>query len=137
MKKILSFTGLALILALIMIPCFSIGEAEVAEVAAEIIASEIPVEPVSWDQLATVGGTALITMLIVQYTKMPLDKIWKIPTRIIVFLISFITMLLATYFTKGLDLNNALLTIFNALIAALAAMGGYEMTFAKVEKKNS
>ena len=132
MKKIFA----CLILLLILIPCVVLAEAEIAEVAAEIVTSEIPVEPVTWDQLATVAGTALITMLIVQYTKMPLDKVWKIPTRIIVFLISLITMLTATYFTKGLEWSNALLTVFNALIAALAAMGGYEMTFAKIEKKN-
>ena len=133
MKKIFA----CLILLLILIPCVVLAEAEIAEVAAEIVASEIPMEPVTWDQLATVAGTALITMLIVQYTKMPLDKVWKIPTRIIVFLIALITMLTATYFTKGLEWSNALLTVFNALIAALAAMGGYEMTFAKIEKKNS
>ena len=132
MKKIFA----CLILLLILIPCVVLAEAEIAEVAAEIVTSEIPVEPVTWDQLATVAGTALITMLIVQYTKMPLDKVWKIPTRIIVFLISLITMLTATYFTNGLEWSNALLTVFNALIAALAAMGGYEMTFAKIEKKN-
>ena len=131
MKKIFA----CLILLLILIPCVVLAEAEVAEVAAEIVASEIPVEPVTWDQLATVAGTALITMLIVQYTKMPLDRVWKIPTRIIVFLIAFITMLAATYFKDGLTWSTALLTIFNSLIAALAAMGGYEMTFAKIEKK--
>lgn len=131
MKKFFAF----LILILILIPGVILAEAEIAEITGGVIGSEIPTEPVTWDQLATVAGTALITMLIVQYTKMPLDRVWKIPTRIIVFLIAFITMLAATYFKDGLTWSTALLTVFNSLIAALAAMGGYEMTFAKIEKK--
>ena len=46
-------------------------------------------------------------------------------------------MLLATYFTQGLTWNTALLTVLNAVVAALTAMGGYELTFAKIEKKKA
>lgn len=96
---------------------------------------EIPTEPFTWEQLATIAGAALATMLIVQLLKLPLDKVWKIPTRIIVFLIAAVVMLLATYFTQGLTWSTALLTLMNAVVAALTAMGGYELTFAKLEKK--
>ena len=41
--------------------------------------------------------------------------------------------LLATVFTVGLNVETALLTAVNAVIVALAAMGTYEITFAKVE----
>lgn len=99
------------------------------------LAEGVPTEPFSWEQLATIGGAALATMLIVQLLKLPLDRVWKIPTRIIVFLISLIILLLATYFTQGLSAQNALLTVFNAVIVALTAMGGYELTFAKIENK--
>ena len=87
----------------------------------------------TWEQLATIAGAATATLLIVQLLKLPLDKVWKIPTRIIVFLIAAIVMLLATYFTQGLSWNTALLTILNAVIAALTAMGAYELTFKKIE----
>ena len=124
-KKVLFVIGL-------LFPACAVAE-ELAEVAVEIVASEIPTTPVTWAQLATIGGAAMATMLIVQLLKLPLDKVWKIPTRIIVFLIAAIVMLLATYFTQGLSWNTALLTILNAVIAALTAMGAYELTFKKIE----
>ena len=129
MKKIIVF----LLLALMMLPAMAGAEALV-EVATEVVASEIPTQPVTWEQLATIGGAALATLLIVQLLKLPLDKVWKIPTRIVVFFIAFVVLILATYFTQGLSWNDALLTVINAVIVALTAMGAYELTFAKLEK---
>ena len=129
MKKIIVF----LLLAFLMLPAMAGAEALV-EVATEVVASEIPTQPVTWDQLATIGGAALATLLIVQLLKLPLDKVWKIPTRIVVFFIAFVVLILATYFTQGLSWNDALLTVINAVIVALTAMGAYELTFAKLEK---
>ena len=122
------------LLFLFLLPGAAFAEALV-EVATEVIASEIPTNPVSWDQLATIGGAAMATMLIVQLLKLPLDKVWKIPTRIIVFVIAFIILILATYFTQGLAWDTAILTIINAVIVALTAMGGYELTFKKIEDR--
>lgn len=125
-------------LVLIMIfPAVVIAEEVAVEIAASVVESEIPTQPFSWEQLATIAGAALATMLIVQLLKLPLDKVWKIPTRIIVFLIAAVVMLLATYFTQGLTWNTALLTILNAVVAALTAMGGYELTFAKLDAKRA
>lgn len=121
-----------ILFALLLLPAAAIAEALV-EVATEVVASEIPTNPVSWEQLATIGGAAMATMLIVQLLKLPLDKVWKIPTRIIVFIIAAIVLMLATYFTQGLTWNTALLTIINAVIVALTSMGGYELTFKKIE----
>ena len=131
MKKRIGF----FLLFLLLIPVAAMAEALV-EVATEVVASEIPTQPVTWEQLATIGGAAMATLLIVQLLKLPLDKVWKIPTRIIVFLIAAIILTLATYFTQGLTADTAILTIINAVIVALTAMGGYELTFAKIEKKN-
>lgn len=131
MKKIFA----CLLLVFLLLPVIAFAEAEIAEVVTEVVASEIPTTPVTWDQLSTIAGAAMATMLLVQLLKLPLDRIWKIPTRIIVFLISFIIMLLATHFTTGLTWSNAVLTLFNAVIAALTAMGGYELSFAKLEAK--
>ena len=94
---------------LLLFPALAAAEALV-EVATEVVAAEIPTQPVTWEQLATIGGAALATMLIVQLLKLPLDKVWKIPTRIIVFVIAFVVLILATYFTEGLSWNTALLT---------------------------
>lgn len=137
MKKV--FVWLILVLFLLTAGIVAKGAAmaeEIAvEVAASVIESELPTQPFSWEQLATIAGAALATMLIVQLLKLPIDKVWKIPTRIIVFLIAACVMLLATYFTQGLSWNTALLTLLNAVIAALTAMGGYELTFAKLDAK--
>ena len=119
----------------LLLPSMAMAEA-LEEVAIEVVASELPTNPVSWEQLATIGGAAMATMLIVQLLKLPLDKVWKIPTRIIVFIIAAIILTLATYFTKGLTWNMALLTLINAVIVALTAMGGYELTFKKLEDKS-
>ena len=130
MKKIIALV----ILILFLLPVVAMAEA-IVEVATEIVAAEIPTQPVTWAQLATIGGAAMATMLIVQLLKLPLDKVWKIPTRIIVFLIAAIVLILATYFTQGLTWDTALLTVINAVIVALTAMGGYELTFHKLEEK--
>lgn len=122
MKKVLLCFLLLLTLMLICSVAFAEGE--------------LPTEPFTWEYLATIAGATLATILIVQLLKLPLDRVWKIPTRIIVFLIAAIVLLLATYFTVGLTAQNALLTIINAVIVALAAMGGYELSFAKIEKKS-
>lgn len=131
MKKLFAF----FLLFILILPVAVIAEEVALEVVASVAETELPTNPFSWEQLATISGAALATMLIVQLLKLPLDKVWKIPTRIIVFLIAAIVMLLATYFTKGLSADTAILTILNAVIAALTAMGGYELTFAKIEKK--
>lgn len=96
---------------------------------------ELPTDPFSWDQLATIAGATLATLLIVQLLKLPLDKVWKLPTRIVAYAIALIILLLATMFTTGLSVENAALSVINAVIVALAAMGAYEVTFAKHQKQ--
>ena len=92
---------------------------------------ELPTEPFTWEYLVTILGATAATLIVVQVLKLPLDKVWKIPTRIIVYFISLIILETATYFTAGLDLSSALLNVLNAGIVALAAMGAYELTFRK------
>ena len=98
---------------------------------------ELPTDPFSWEQLATIAGATMATLLIVELLKLPFDKVWKIPTRIIVYVIALIVLILATYFTQGLTPNTALLTAINAIIVALSAMGAYELTFHKLEEKRA
>lgn len=104
---------------------------------AALAEGELPTDPFSWEQLATIAGATLATLLIVELLKLPFDKVWKIPTRIIVYLIALIVLILATYFTQGLTPNTALLTAINAIIVALSAMGAYELTFHKLEEKRA
>ena len=120
MKKILLFM---LTLFVLLLPVVALAE------------GELPTDPFTWEQLVTIAGATLAVLLIVQLFKFPLDKIWKIPTRIVVYFISLIVIELATYFTSGLNASSAILNIFNAFIIALAAMGAYELTFRKMDDK--
>ena len=116
MKKL--FIALLVALFAVML-CSSVALAE----------GELPAEPFTWQYIATIAGATAATLRIVQLLKLPLDKIWKIPTRVWVYIIALALMLAATTFTSGLDLQTGLLTAVNAVIVALAAMGAYEMTF--------
>lgn len=119
MKKLIC----CLILLLTMIMISSVALAE----------GELPTDPFTWEALATIAGATMATLLIVQLLKLPLDRIWKIPTRIVAYVIALAIMILATYFTGGLTWSSAALAAINAVIVALAAMGAYEMTFRKLK----
>ena len=120
MKKLL----LCLVLFMAMLLTCSVALAE----------GELPTEPFTWEQLATIAGATLATLLVVQLLKLPLDKVWKIPTRLVAYVIALAVMILATHFTTGLTWDNAILAAVNAVIVALAAMGSYELTFAKINR---
>lgn len=87
-----------------------------------------------WAQLATIAGATAATLLIVQFIKLPLDKVWKVPTRAVVYSIALLIMIFAQTFTEGLEVSQVPLLAINAFVVALAAMGGYELTFAKNKK---
>ena len=90
-------------------------------------------EPFTWQYLATVGGAAAFTLIVVQFIKAPLDKVWRIPTRFLAYIIALATMLAATALTTGLNIDSVLLAAVNAILAATSAYGMYEVTFAKLE----
>lgn len=142
MKKLICFLAVVFI-AMLMIGTFAFAEeplipvAEPAAPAAVSLVETAPLtaDPFDWSQLATIAGATLATLLIVQLLKFPLDKVWKIPTRIVVYVIALIIMVAATHFTSGLTGDRIGLAAVNAVIVALAAMGSYELTFAKLEAK--
>ncbi|MGX8705596.1 MAG: hypothetical protein ACSW8J_03360 [bacterium] len=84
--------------------------------------------------MAAIGGATAVTLLIVQFLKVPLDKVWKIPTRLFVYIIAFIILTVATAFTATLSPNTFLLCVLNAFIVALTAYGAYEVSFAKLDR---
>ena len=134
MKKLLSLVLLLLAVTLFAFPVSALAE-DAADATTGITASEAgtPAEPFTWQYLASIAGAAAFTLLVVQFLKAPLDKIWKIPTRVFAYIIALLTMLVATAFTTGLDIQTALLAVVNAFIAALTAYGAYEVTFAKLD----
>ena len=87
------------------------GPADDAVVTTTIYADPEPVtpgEPLTWAYLATIAGAAAATLLIVQFLKVPLDSFCHIPTRLFVYIVCLILMLLGTAFTIGLTAENEL-----------------------------
>ena len=87
----------------------------------------IPESFFTWEQLATYGGATVATMLFVQFTK-ELPGIKAIPTRLWAFIVAAILMILATVFTSEVTFAVILITVVNAVIVAMAAVGGYDIT---------
>jgi hypothetical protein len=86
-----------------------------------------------WSGLGTIAGATAATLMIVQLIKAPLDKVLKIPTRLVVYAIALIIMLLAQIFGGGLTAESAVLAAINAVMVALSAYGAYEVTFKSSE----
>ena len=137
MKKILSALFLMTIVLTMAVPVMAettiiLPDATIAPVAVVAEPEPTPTTPWTWAYLATIAGATAATLLIVQFFKVPLDHVWKIPTRLFVYIIAFVILTVATGFTTGLDANTFLLCILNSFIVALAAYGAYEVTFAKM-----
>jgi len=89
----------------------------------------------TWEFLGTMAGAISATTLIVQFIKIPLDKIWKIPTLYVVYIIALIILFLVEFFTGHITLERSILIMLNAIVVSMAAMGTYEATFKKIETK--
>ena len=145
MKKIIICTIAAALILLVAFTYTALA-VEVVEIAAEVAqgagaieeiaeGGTLPLEPFTWAALVTVAGCTVFALLFVQLIKAPLDKVWHIPTRLLVYIVCLVAMLAGTAFTSGLTIDSGLLAVVNAVIPALAAMGAYEMAFAKIDNK--
>lgn len=89
----------------------------------------------TWSLLGTMAGAVAATTLITQFLKLPLDKVWKIPTRYLVYIIALLILVAVEVFTDQITAERVILCILNAVIVAAGAMGTYETTFRKLESK--
>ena len=81
----------------------------------------------SWEFLSTMSGATVFVSLFVQFTKGLTDKMpFHLDTKLYVYIISLFTLILANLFTGGFTLEAFMLAIFNALLVAMAAIGGYD-----------
>lgn len=93
-----------------------------------------------WESIATYGGAVALAVFIVQLLKLPLDKVWRIPTQYVVYAVSLAVLLLAQAFVPtmgGLTWDSALLCVFNAVIVSLSAMSTYTVTIGRVEERKA
>lgn len=79
----------------------------------------------SWAMLATYSGAVLATGLITQFIK-NFNGISKLPTQLLSYLVAFVVLILATWFTDTLTVESAVMCIFNAVVVAFASNGAYE-----------
>lgn len=84
--------------------------------------------------LVTNAGAIIMVTLIVQFLKLPLDKLWRVPTRFIVFAITLILLFCIRALMGPVDGKMILLTVLNSVIVTLACMGTYEVTFKVLEE---
>ena len=84
----------------------------------------------TWEALGTMAGATAATLMIVQLIKAPLDRIWKIPTRLAVYFVALALLLAAQGFGGGLTVETAALAAVNAAMVSLSAYGSYEVAFA-------
>lgn len=136
MKKLFAILALALVTFMLCLPVMALAESAVA-IDVPTVQPAVPAAGYDWTALAGVAGATAFTLLVVQFIKAPLDKLWHIPTRVVVYVIGFATLLIAQVFTVGFTIDGLALTAVNAVIAGSAAMGAYEMTFAKSDKPSN
>ena len=88
----------------------------------------IPETFFTWDQLSSYAGATIAVILFVEFTK-DIPGIKRIPTRVWAYIIAVVLLILSTVFTSD-NITPAviLLCFINAVIVAMAAVGGYDIT---------
>ena len=82
-------------------------------------------EFIEWSELATYTGALVMVLIITQLTK-ELTIVKSIPTQIWSYFIALAILYPAYYFTGQLTASNAVLILFNSVIVALSANGGFD-----------
>lgn len=91
-----------------------------------------------WSYLATYSGAVAAVVFIVQFLKLPIDRIGHVPTRVLVYVVSLSVLLLAQLFTvQAFTPEVIALAALNAVIVAFAAMGVYERAIALPEAEKN
>ena len=91
-----------------------------------------------WSYLATYSGAVAAVVFIVQFLKLPIDRIGHVPTRVLVYVVSLAVLLLAQLFTaQAFTPEVVALAALNAVIVAFAAMGVYERAIALPEAQKN
>ena len=88
----------------------------------------------TWADLASYAGATMAVLIITQFTK-ELPGIVKIPTRLWAYILSVVILILGTVFTVSpITPSVILLCLINAVLVAMAAIGGYH-TVADIKDK--
>ncbi|MBQ7278885.1 MAG: hypothetical protein IJR17_06780 [Clostridia bacterium] len=86
----------------------------------------IPETFFTFEQLASYGGATMAVLIITEFTK-DLPGIRRLHTRLWAYLLAAVLLVLATVFTVPVvRAQDVLLCLINAVIVAMAAVGGYD-----------
>ncbi len=90
-----------------------------------------------WGLLGTFSGAVGLTVIIVQMLKLPLDRVWRVPTRFLVYIVCFTIMLLAQVFVgeQAFTVQIVAITALNAVLGTLTAMALYEQVIELPERQ--
>lgn len=92
----------------------------------------------TWESIGSFTGSVALVVFLVQLLKLPLDKVWKIPTQYVAYVISLAVLLLSRAFAPGaagLNVSDVLLCVLNAAVVALSAMSAYDVAIGRVESR--
>ena len=91
-----------------------------------------------WSYLATYSGAVAAVVFIVQFLKLPVDRLGHVPTRVLVYAVSLAVLLLAQIFTiEAFTAEVVVLAMLNAVLVAFTAMGVYERAIALPEAEKN
>lgn len=94
-------------------------------------------EFITWEYLGTFAGIVAVVLLIVQWLKVPADRVWKIPTRFIVFFITLVLMFAMAFFQGDITSEIAFMTVLNSIVVTMAVLGTYDVTVKKLEQRKA
>lgn len=78
-----------------------------------------------WNTIGTYTGAVMAVGLITEIIK-DIPGIKKIPTQLMSYVLAFIVLICAMFFSGGFTAQGAALAVFNAALVSLGANGGYE-----------
>lgn len=78
-----------------------------------------------WTMLGTYAGAIMAVSVITEIIK-DIPGVKKVPTQLMSYVLAFIVLICAMFFSGGFTAQNAVLALFNAALVSLGANGGYE-----------
>lgn len=87
-----------------------------------------------WATLGTFAGAVAAVVFITQLLKLPLDKVWRIPTQMVVYALSLAVLIISQLAQGGFAWDQLALCVLNAAVVALMAMKSYEIAIGRVEE---
>lgn len=83
---------------------------------------------ISGSTLSTFSGVVFVVTVLVQFLKEPLDRIYKLPTRVLVLFLSWsVLMGRCLLMDDGFTPERIFLNFLNGFVVSLAAMGAHSL----------